>query len=165
MTEFRPDEKVRIFSNLNVFFDIAYQAYQDAMLSLQKNVVPKEGGGFVIADDPQRVSFKQSLIAISFFGSYLDLYIRMKFILQELQMPNSQQDRVPYEEKLRYLGITDEDFLNDVKEFRSGRNDVSHEKPIVSGWGVGSMGNAQDGAELGLRVVTRLKELLPLNFL
>ena len=66
-------------SNANVYIVIAEEALAESKQLDEASQRPKPDGqsGFVITYDPERTSFKQSLIAMVFAGIYLDalLYI------------------------------------------------------------------------------------------
>ena len=63
-----------VHSNLSVYIAIAEEAAVESARLLEAGRTPKPDGepGHIISLDPERRSFKQSLIAVAFAGMYLE---------------------------------------------------------------------------------------------
>jgi hypothetical protein len=121
-----------MISNANVYLAIAEQALAESKRLDKAARIPKSDGhpGFVITYDPERTSFKQSLIAMVFAGIYLETEL---YIVGMGQLGKDQYKKIekkPYEEKLRALSVTDTETLATCKRLREARNDLVHEKAI-----------------------------------
>ena len=121
---------IALLTNAHVCRAIAEEALAEAVCLDAAARRPKPDGspGFVIELDPERKSFKKSLIAIAFSGIYLEALL---FVHGTFRMGASWEqtfDRKPYEEKLKALGITDEELLASAKRLREVRNELVHEK-------------------------------------
>ncbi|MGK2927386.1 MAG: hypothetical protein ACSLE2_17365 [Lysobacterales bacterium] len=117
-------------TNAHVYRAIAEEALSEAVRLEAEARTPKPDGspGFVIQWDPERRSFKKSLVAVAFSGIYLEAVL---FIHGTFRMGADWEkkfDRKPYEEKLEALGISDADLLASAKRLREVRNDLVHEK-------------------------------------
>ncbi|MEX8500035.1 hypothetical protein [Leptothrix ochracea] len=119
-----------LLTNAHVYRAVAEEALAEAVRLDAAAKQPKPDGspGFVIQWDPERKSFKNSLIAIAFSGIYLEaiLFVHGTFRMGKDWEKNF--DRKLYEEKLKALGITDEVLLAAAKRLREVRNDLIHEK-------------------------------------
>lgn len=121
-------------TNCFLYFKIAMDAYASMEEDLGKNIRPKPNGeeGNVLTFDPDKKSFKNSLISVVFFGMYLDsilhIMVSKKVGIEEYR---KNIDRQIYEEKLKFLGVNDQALLDRVKEFRKGRNELVHEKALL----------------------------------
>jgi len=126
-----PDELV---SNLDVYLAIAEEALAESERLDKSARTPKPDGepGFIVRYDPKRKSFKNSLIAITFAGIYLEALFYIvgvnRFGATEY---NKNHDRKTYEQKLRLFGISDAELLTRCECFREMRKDVVHEKAIA----------------------------------
>src|SRR4051812_10615880 len=100
----------RFLTNIGVYFAIAEEALQRSQELERRERQPKPHGepGLVISFDPERVSFKQSLIAIVFAGIYLEALLDMEARKRFSGTMLRRFDRnLNYEKKLEALGITD----------------------------------------------------------
>ena len=86
--------------------------------------------------DPERRSFKKSLIAVAFSGIYLEALLFVHGTLRMGEDWEKKFDRKVYEEKLTALGIADEKMLAGAKRLREVRNDLVHEKARLLDSGV-----------------------------
>ncbi|MEO7860361.1 MAG: hypothetical protein ABIU05_07930 [Nitrospirales bacterium] len=123
-----------MFTNLTVYLAIAEEALAESTRQLESHRTPKPDGqpGYILTTDPERKSFKQSLIAIAFAAMYLEALLsltgRMRF---GKAFYDKRIDRCfTYEEKLRLLGVVDESDLDRCMRFRESRNDLIHEKSL-----------------------------------
>ena len=119
-----------LLTNAHVYRAIAEEALAEAVRLGAAATQPKADGspGFVVQLDPERKSFKRSLVAIAFSGIYLEALL---FVHGTFRMGTSWEqkyDRKHYEEKLTALGINDEESLASAKRLREVRNDLVHEK-------------------------------------
>jgi hypothetical protein len=157
-------DSIQILSNIQVFYEIARDSFADAERLLAAHRTPRGDGGYVLTPDPKRGSFKNSLVSISFAGAYIDLHIRMAYIVRHNDAPPKKWDRMTYEAKLADLGVTDQVLLKNCEEFREIRNSVLHEKPLIIGRASDSLpGTAQDGAVRGMAVVDAIRTAVPLT--
>lgn len=156
-------ESFMVFSNLNVFFEIATDSLHEAEVALNMNRQPKDNGGYILTYDQQRKSFKSSLISIAFSGAYLDLHVRLVYVNRNKKSPPRDWDRSINEEKLKTLGIDDSKILTTCKRLRLARNDVLHEKPLVKGESSTVTGSAQDIAKQWFSLIEEIRTLLPLE--
>lgn len=123
-----------VFTNLKIYLAIAEEALAESTRQLEAHRTPKPDGqpGYILTSDPERKSFKQSLIAIAFSGIYLDALLsvtgRARF---GKAFYDEKIDRCfTYEGKLRLLGIVDEGDLVRCTRLRENRNDLIHEKSL-----------------------------------
>jgi len=146
-----------VTSNIDVYLAIAVDAAAESRRLLDRGMTPSPSGqpGHVVAFDPGRGSFKQSLIAIAFAGMYLEALLgRVGRERLGRDLYEKLDRKTSYEEKLRLLGVYDSTLLANCKRFREARNDLVHEKGVdlaalpSKEWRV-----AQDEAELGLAFV------------
>jgi hypothetical protein len=119
-----------MLTNAHVYRAIAEEALEEAVRLDAAARQPKPDGspGFVIQMDPERKSFKKSLVAIAFSAVYLEalLFLRGTKLMGEGW--ERKFDRKSYEEKLKVLGITDVELLASAKRLQEVRNDLVHEK-------------------------------------
>jgi len=121
---------MEIITNIDIYWSIAEEAHATMRADLAESMIPKPNGepGHIIRWDPKHRSFKNAMITMVFAGMYLDalLYISLQ---KRLGRANALKvDRLPHEERLERLGVTDSALLNRVKEFREIRKDLVHEK-------------------------------------
>lgn len=90
----------------------------------------EQTGRFILSSDPDRKSFKQSLIAIAFEGIYLKTLLGLIGRAKLGEPVYEKIERKTYEVKLRRLGIDDQGVLASCTRFRQARNDLIHEKPV-----------------------------------
>lgn len=123
-----------IFTNLSTYLAISEEALAESTRQLEAHRTPRPNGqpGYILASDPERRSFKQSLIAIAFAGIYLEALLSL---IGRARWGKAFYDekidrRFTYEEKLRLLGIVDQNDLDSCIRFREARNDLIHEKAL-----------------------------------
>lgn len=151
-----------------MYYEIANDAFEESEYHLAKNSLPKPDGGYIRAFDPHRLSFKNGLISTLFCGSYIDLHIRLAYIMKNGSAPTWKWDNGKGRTnkiKLEELGVLDVDLLNLIEGFGRARNQIAHEKPIVFGiYSSGSIsGTAQESAKLGITIINCLRKALPLS--
>jgi hypothetical protein len=155
-----------LVSNLNTYLEIARGSLLEAQKLDRAATRPKADGkpGSVITYDPERRSYKLSLIALVFEGVYLDALL---YIVGVKRLGKSRYGAIEnrtYECKLFYLGIDDTKLLKACERFRKARNDLVHEKAIeVHKLKGDKVRFAQDEAKTGMvfiqDVAERLKKL------
>ena len=154
---------MEILSNVDVFWSIAEEAHAAMRADLAESMTPKPNGepGHIIRWDPDRRSFKNAMITIAFAGMYLDaaLYI---FLQRRLGRADALKiDRLPHEERLQRLGVTDPAIHSRVREFREARKDLVHEKAVQMGeLGGHSMHTAQDSADMAMALIRDVRDAL-----
>ena len=158
------NEKYFIVSNLQTYLEIAKESYEESIKYLEKNRTLKPDGGYVIKLDPDKRSFKNALISIAFSGSYIDLYLRLAYVVKnEDEPPREWKFNNPYHKKLKFLGVTDDHIIGLCEKFREVRNDVAHEKPIILGLTSSTLScTAQEGAKIGIDLIEAMRAILPL---
>ena len=119
-------------SNVSVYLAIADEAFAEAQRLDDAARSPKPDGspGSIIAYDPSRGSFKQSLIALTFSGIYLEALLYLKGTQRMGARWLREMDNESYENKLAELDITEPSFLASAKRLRNARRDVVHEKAV-----------------------------------
>lgn len=150
-------------SNADVYLAIAEEALETSKQHYEAARRPRPDGqpGYVITHDPDRTSFKQSLIAIAFAGIYLDALLYIVGVERLGKGSYKKIDRRKYEEKLEALGVADPETLKACKAFREARNDLMHEKAIdPQKIGKPTFRAAQGEAEAGVAFVRGITELL-----
>jgi len=99
-----------MIANIDVYFAIAVESQAEAERLENLARRPNPDGGFIITYDPKRKSFKNSLIAITFAGIYLEslLYIVGVQKFGKYEYNKKYNRKLSYEEKLKLFGVTDE---------------------------------------------------------
>ncbi len=158
-----------VISNYRTFLAIAREALRASEEADRKHKTPKpDGTGHIIIADPERQSFKQSLVAIAFVGAFLDavLYWIGRDVLGKSQYKKVTEGSNTYEHCLakifEKLCISDDDLINDCARFREARNELLHEKAIpIEELGKKGIRVAQKEAanavSVAIRIVERLK--------
>jgi hypothetical protein len=152
-----------LLTNLHVYLQIAEDAAAESRRLLEEGRRPKPDGqpGYIVTWDPDRRSFKQSLIAIAFTGMYLEALLALVGKERLGKDQYKKIDRFTYEEKLKKLGVSDSSLLLDCKRFREARNDLVHEKALDLGELTPStMRTAQEEASLGIELVKAIADAL-----
>lgn len=124
-----------LHSNLATYRAIAEEANAEAQSLWLAARTPKPDGspGFVIAYDPSRRSFKQSLIAIAFASIYFEALLFIVGTQRLKERWDRKMDHSLYEEKLTALGVTERDLLASAGRLRLSRKDLVHEKAAPLG--------------------------------
>ncbi|NOD75574.1 MULTISPECIES: hypothetical protein [unclassified Ruegeria] len=123
MTEF-------ILSNVTVYSSICQDAFrniEDDHIELQR-MMPD---GVVITRktlDLSQRSFKNALILIVFSGMWLEAILHLLIVEHHSKTKYNQNDKATYEEKMKLLGVGDDELYNSLKWFRDLRREVVHEK-------------------------------------
>ncbi len=153
-----------MLSNANVYLAIAEEALAESKKLDEASQRPRPDGepGIVKTLDPERASFKQSLIAIVFAGIYLEALL---YIVGMDKLGKDEYRKIDYEcyeKKLRALGVKDTETLKTCKRFREARNDLVHEKAIALHTGVNraTFRTAQREAKIGVSFVRSIAILL-----
>ncbi|WP_285607323.1 hypothetical protein [Geothrix edaphica] len=154
-----------MITNLPTYLAIAEEAFAESERLEIGARTPREDGqpGFVIKYDPERRSFKQSLVAIAFYGMYLDalLFIVGGERLGKAEYKKLDRKKVPYKDRLIALGITDPSLLTLAQHFRDARNDMVHDEAFeiteIQGKPVHT---AQKIAREGSEIVTQIAKIL-----
>jgi hypothetical protein len=121
-----------MLSNANIYLTIAVEALKASKRLDEASRRPKPDGqpGFVVTLDPERKSFKQSLVAIVFAGIYLEALLYIVGVAKFGKGGYEKIDLQHYENRLVALGISDQETLKACKQFREARKDLVHEKAI-----------------------------------
>ena len=117
---------------------------------------PDGSPGFIVKFDPEQRSFKQALIAIVFSALYLEALL---YIEGTRWLGDRYRDRDAYEDKLRALGVDDEEILESCARFRDVRKDIVHEKASEIS-DAGEFNFAQPEAKIAVELVERITKLL-----
>lgn len=152
-----------VITNIDVYLAIAEEAHANMRADLAKSITPKPNGepGYIMRSEPDRRSFKNAMITIAFAGMYLEalLYTTLQ---KRFARPDALKfDRLPYEERLKRLGITDPDLHNKIKAFREARRDLVHEKAVETANVEDQvMHVAQDTADSAMSLLQDIRGLL-----
>ena len=152
-----------ITSNIDVYWSIADEAHRAIHTDLEASRSPRPDGepGYVIRWDPDRRSFKNAMIAIVFAGMFLDALLYIALQRRFGRAEALKVDRLPHEERLKILGITDSVVLGRVQEFREARKDLVHEKAVeIADIGGQVMRTAQNSADSAMEVIREIRGLL-----
>jgi hypothetical protein len=152
-----------MFSNLKTYLTIAEDALAEAerLDAASRKPMPNGKPGFIMTFDPDRRSFKQSLIALVFAGVYLEALMYIVGTQRLGKDAYMKLDRKKYEEKLVGLGISDPELLSSCKRFRESRNDLVHEKAIeIEKFSAAHLRNAQEEAKFGVDFVRSVANVL-----
>ena len=158
-----------IFTNVAAYREIAAEALRESEAFFEAHRRPKGdgSGGHILSVDPDRQSFKQSLIAIAFTGMFIEAALWL-YGCRKLGIDKYRPvDGKPLEKRLRDLGIDDKDLETKLKDYRETRKDLVHEKAVPLSLDRTPVRHAQKEAkksvELMLQVETLLRSLgLPL---
>jgi hypothetical protein len=123
-----------MITNVDVYFAIAEEAEAEAERLENLARRPNPDGGFIITYDPERKSFKKSLIAVIFAGICLESFLYIAGVKQfGREEYNKKYESKSYKEKLQLFGVTDESLLAEAEHFRKMRRDLVHEKAVEFG--------------------------------
>ena len=152
-----------IITNIDVYWSIAEEAHGAMEAGLAESMTPKPNGepGYIIRWDPNRRSFKNAMVAIAFAGMYIDalLYIALQSRLGRADA--LKVDRLPHEERLERLGVTDAAVLTRVKAFREAQKDLVHEKAVeLADIGGQPVHTAQGTADSAMSLMRDIRGLL-----
>ena len=119
-----------MYTNIDVYRSIAVDALaaSERATAAHRRPKPDGAGGSIIVVDPDRVAFKQSMIAIAFAGMYLEALF---FVVGTERLGRAVylgHERETYEERLKRIGLVDQDLLDRCAAFRDARNELVHEK-------------------------------------
>ena len=150
-----------MISNIDLYFAIASEAVAEAERLENAARRPKPDGepGFIITYDPEKKSFKASLIAIVFAGMYLEslFYLNGAKRFGTGKYNKKLDKMLSYEEKLELFGITDQTILAEAKHFRKMRRELVHEKAVrVSELTADKIRLAQNEAKKALSFVRKV---------
>ena len=154
---------MQVISNIDVYWAIAEEAHASMEASLSEHRTPKPSGEprFIIRIDPERRSFKQAMVAIVFSGLVLDSFLYLMLLERLGKVKAAKVDRLPHEERLQSLGVTDVALLGRVAEFREARKELVHEKAVdVSELGGQNVRTAQREADRAIALIRELRTAL-----
>ena len=164
---------VRLGSNLSVYRTIVEEAAAKSQKSLEAHRTPKPDGqaGFVLHHDPDRVSFKEAMIAIAFGGIYLEAL--MALVACEAKKAGrryiSNSKKLPrYGGKLQTLGVKSEELIEEANRFNDARDDLIHEKTYEVTFGPDGVGRgtaiplfvAQEEAAMAVKLIRQVTDEL-----
>jgi hypothetical protein len=141
-----------VMTNVRVYREVVEESYAAMRETMSKQCRPKPNGepGCIKLYDPKQTSFKQAMICIVFAGMWLEAELHIQLGWRCGKNVAKKADGEIWEEKLRILGVGDEELLEKVCEFRKSRKDLVHEKAFSS---QATFSIAQDDAELAHHVV------------
>ena len=119
-----------VISNVTVYKAIANEAHQKMQALIDSGRKPKEDGSpsWIITYDPNQSSFKQAMITIVFTGMWLEALMHLLIVRSHGEEKFKEYDFKPYEDKLRFLGCSDQSTLERATKFRKCRKALVHEK-------------------------------------
>lgn len=124
-----------VHTNINVFYNIANEAYVAMNEDLNSGRKPKPGGepGWIITYDRKQKSFKNAFITIVFCGVFLESLLHLLIVKSQGLAVFKKYDRTEsYEGKLQLLGCNDQPILEKCKHYRNVRREVAHEKAHIN---------------------------------
>lgn len=150
-----------VLSNVDVYAAIAEEAFADMERRAAEDRRPKANGkGWIISFDPTQKSFKSALVYITFSALWLEAILHLRITSLHGKSLSKNADRKTYEEKLKILGVNDEELSCSLVEFRDLRREIIHEKAFFD---QNKSRVAQDEArkvqQLMLRVRDKLAEV------
>ncbi len=154
-----------MLTNLDVYLAIAEEALAECERLEKESRTPKPDGepGFIVKYDPERKSFKNGLIAITFAGIFLEAYFYIVGVSRFGRTEyNKTHNRKTYEQKLMLFGISDPALLARCEHFREMRKDVVHEKAAET-LDVDKIDSAQAEAKNALSFVKDVVEKFRVN--
>jgi hypothetical protein len=124
-----------MITNVDVYFSIAEESQAEAERLENLARRPNPDGGFIITYDPERKSFKQSLIAITFACICLESLFYIAGVKQfgKKEYDEKYDRKLSYKEKLKLFDVTDETLLAEAEHLRKMRRDLVHEKAVEFG--------------------------------
>ncbi len=135
-----------VISNISTYKAIALDAHKSMQELLDAGRRPKDDGspGYILTYDPDHKCFKQAMITIVFTGMWLDALLHLLIVQDHGLKIFKKYDHKSYEDKIRFLGCSDQHILDEVKKFRALRNELVHEKAYCDD---GQLKTAQDEAD------------------
>ena len=147
-----------VVTNVSIYKAIAKEAYAQVLEASQKNRTPKpDGSGYILRYDPDRTSFKSSLITVVFTGMWIEALTHLLIVRDHGEEKYREYDRKSYEEKFRLFGIEDEELLSLVAKFRATRKELVHEKAHFD---IGTIKTAQKEAEVAHEIMRKIELFL-----
>jgi len=133
-------------TNIDTYKSIADEAFSEMVQLLNAGRRPKADGneGWIVTIDPSQRSFKKAMISIVFTGMWLEALCHLKIVERFGEEKYKEYDFKSYEDKLELLGVTDIAIIQSVKQFRTTRKELVHEKAYFD---KGKMKVAQKEAE------------------
>lgn len=121
-----------MLSNVEIYFAIAREAHAEMkrLEGTSRRSKPDGSPGHVVTYDPARRSLKQAMIAIAFSGMYFEAAVYLVALKKFPEGEARKIDRLPYEERLRVLGIADRALLDGAQTLREARKELVHEKAL-----------------------------------
>ena len=119
-----------VYSNLHTFGEIAGDAYEQMRAIQDIQQKPRSDGseGLILTYDPSRQSFKQAVIAIAFFGIWIESLLHILIVDRFDEKTFLKYDFKSYRAKLELLGFADVPLLDSIDKFQIARKHLMHEK-------------------------------------
>jgi hypothetical protein len=143
-----------VFTNVSIFRAIADDAHEQMCELMSAARRPNPTGGWIITYDPKSASFKQACIAIVFAGVWLEAAAHLAIVREHGIDQAKLYDRRSYEDKLRFLGLSEEQVIDRAKRLRVARRELVHEKAHMD---AGEIRRAQDEAESAHELLVALR--------
>lgn len=144
-----------IITNVFVYKSIAEDAYIQAVETEKKSRTTRlDNSGYVLRYDPEHTSFKSSIITVVFAGMWLEALTHLLIVRGHGEKKYREYDRKSYEDKLRLLGVEDEELLLLVGQLRATRRELIHEKAHFD---IRTIKIAQKEAELAIKVIRKIE--------
>jgi len=143
-------------TNVSIYQAIAEEAYAEMVQFDNENKRPKEdeSDGWIITCDSNNTSLKKAMIVIIFTGMWLDALLHIQIMERCGEGTFKRLGRRKYEDKLKFLGVTDIALLTNVKKFRATRNELVHEKAFLDN---AQIKIAQKEARLANEIMSQLQ--------
>jgi len=140
-----------VISNVSIYRTIAEEAYIKMVNGVENQRTPKQNGtGWIIKYDPGHMSFKNAMIVVVFTGMWLEALLHIRIVQKYDEKKFKQYDFKSYKDKLRLLGVEDEELLEKVERFRKIRKELVHEKAFLDD---GTIKTAQEEAKIAYEIM------------
>ena len=139
------------YSNVLVYQEIVKDNYSGMVADIENGRTTKEdGSGYIIKYDPDQLSFKKSMIVVTFAGMWLEAIFHHFMLNNYSKNQFNKDDHLSYKEKLEKMGVSDSSILDITDKFQTTRNELIHEKAFMD---KGEIKLAENEAEAAHKIV------------
>lgn len=152
-----------MISNVETYLAIAREAHAEMQKFDSESRRPKPDGspGHIVTFDPNHRSFKHAIIAIAFSGMYFEAAVYLMARHKFSKTKAAKIDRMPYEQRLVEIGVSDQSLVDAATALREVRKDLVHEKAIMpEELKMATCHFAQKSADQAINFVNKLHGLL-----
>lgn len=117
-------------SNVDILLSIVSESHKHMNDLLEKGRTAKEGGGYILHNDPEHRSFKEALKVLMFVGASIEAMWYQKAVeLNGKACTEKMDDKSRgVAKKLQSLGVVNEKLLGAVRNYYRVRRQIVHEK-------------------------------------